>query len=219
MKHPNFKKLFLTVTSVFILLSLSAQSDTAKSRKNSIAFNVNGLLAQLLNNNSGSQTVITYRRHFQKWNLRVGLGGHYNLTEFDGSNPSYFDNSSAGAHMNIGYERTVLTFKHWQGYAGIDVVGGFYQYSTTSPYDNGVIRERSGYTWSGGVSPLLGINYQLNPLIGLGIETSYRITYNSGLMKDKYLYNGGVYSTYQERYYGISTSSGSPLRITLRICF
>ncbi len=215
------KKLILICLCTIFILNLDAQTsnDSVSVKKNSVAVNVNGLLSYVFNGNYNSDAMLTYRRHFRKWNLRVGLGAYVSnndrLTDVNTVNNYHY----TAINFRTGVEFPVLRYNNWQAYIGGDAVGAYNTNSQERDYDNGVRELRESMTVSAGMSALCGINYQLNSLLSFGAETNYDILLSQGETKISYSTGGWTYDTDYEDYRGISASYSSPIRLNIRIHF
>jgi hypothetical protein len=117
---------------VFLVLlinfsSLTAQSETT-TFKHEFGTDVIGLVQEILDfNNAQFDTPytsiyhLTYKRHFEKMSLRVGVGGNISADEVtDNAINEIIKNSRFLLNYRIGLERSTNLSKRWNFYYGVD---------------------------------------------------------------------------------------------------
>jgi hypothetical protein len=213
------KKIILSIVSVFCLLNVIAQNDSVAAKKNSLSINVNGLLAQMFTGNNSSQSLLTYRRHFSKCNLRVGMNGYTHISDdYSVDNPVYnFSYTRFG--LRSGVEFPILQFRKWHAYLGVEAVGGVYEHRRNQHYDTGVVENERTTLYSMGISAPCGINYQLNQLISFGAEAAYDVIYEGGTTITKTSFANSVYNETTEYHDNLIASYSSPIRLQVRVHF
>lgn len=213
----------LFVLSVILLTSVSAFADTAGDtaaiRKNSIAVNVNGLLAQMFTNNYYAPSVVTYRRTSGRNALRVGLGGSLYAGDRMQNDTNNAQSQFYRSIARIGWERTMLKYNKWSAYAGLDVVVSYnysaYSVSSIQGYTTKNVEKTLGL----GLSPVAGLVYAMNPMISFGAEAGLDFLVESEIRETEYFYPSGVVYNRVMRSSEFLTRYNSPLALSVRICF
>ncbi|MCW3071931.1 MAG: hypothetical protein JWO44_1821 [Bacteroidetes bacterium] len=145
-----------------------------------IAISATSLLRQFLPGtapvSSSSSNLISYRRVFKSNALRIGLGGNVvnddqSLTDSTGATHG---NYSAG--IRVGYEHYCYLAKKWMWYFGADLTAGYSANNTTN-YNPLATYKSSQNTSSYGLSPLLGITFNINPRLSIATEASLNVAY------------------------------------------
>lgn len=172
-------------------LSVSAQNvakdSTNKEYKNLISLDAMSLLTKFVN--TGDLPVswyapyqLQYKRYFGKNALRAGVGINssqtHNYTSF--LDTVDYTSSIFSGVLGVGYERQVNLSKRWQLYYGADFFGEYEYTYTRQEYvpSYQVYRQKiTGYGY--GISPLLGIAFNINKRLSLGTEASYDVEYKT----------------------------------------
>lgn len=213
------KKIILTSIAALCLLNLTSQTDSAALKKNSLSINVNGLLSQVFTGNNNSQSLLTYRRHFSKYNLRIGLGGYMHVNDDFSADITTYNFSYGRTTLRSGVEFPVLRYNKWHAYLGVETVVGLYQHTSKRRFDNGVFEHDKTELLSVGLSAPCGINYQLNQLISFGAEAAYDVLYETGTTESYSSFGGTVYNETKELHNNLIASYSSPIRLQVRIHF
>ncbi len=176
------KNFQLVLAILFISCSLSAQTTTyntvEKPIKNEIGANATLFFRQFLNSNNATNFpdnpyLITYKRHFQRFILRGGLGIDINTaTE---SNQKFADTRTRlinNYNYRVGYEKPFPLMKKIRGYWALDLVGA--QLTNELRIDSGFdIVSTSENTWGAGGGAVLGFEYAFSNNFSLATETAY----------------------------------------------
>lgn len=174
-----------------------SQSDTSSKHKNEFGLDVTGTIrffTKFQNTSDYSYTptyYLTYRRYFEKGNIRFGIGGGASSQEIPspfGDSTIYKDNSSS-LDTRIGWEFKSELSKRWQVYYGLDFRFSFGGRKNEAAFFNG------GYAYGAeshfrtfGVAPVLGFRFRINDRISLLTEASF------SLNASKYYKNRNFYT-------------------------
>lgn len=215
------KNLFTLLIALATVSVLPAQTDSSLTYKNVFSLNVNGVLSGIFDPSaySGDQ-MITYRRVMKKINLRAGLGGRFTTQNSTGLNGYEGERENIFVSLRLGLEHTFFTYRKWSFYAGGDLVG---------MHQNGSQVETNAYSYSHyeqryrtesvGIGVIGGIVCQINPRIGISLETGLDVLY------EKWWSYSSTYNTNNGSYISdvtgnqIITRSQSPASINLRVSF
>ncbi|MCW3105079.1 MAG: hypothetical protein JWO09_3519 [Bacteroidetes bacterium] len=159
----------------------TVQADTAKKEfRNIIAINATSLLRQVLPGMtplpSSSPNLISYRRIFKSNALRIGLGGNVvsddqSLTDSTGTTHGNYN-----AGIRVGYEHYCYLAKKWMWYFGADLTVG-HSVNNTTNYNAIATYKSSQTTNSYGISPFLGVTFNINPRLSIATEANLSIAY------------------------------------------
>lgn len=166
------KPFFLSIVLLFLTQLLLGQntSNIPETRQHQISIDA----IDLLRNQS---VEVLYRRKTEKGNLRLGLNAGFN-SNLAGENQN---GTTAGAYtgrlgLRLGHEWH-RTWREFIWYYGADLsLGSAYGRSESESMANQstlvetTLRERQSLQASAAVQPLLGIQYQINPMISIGGE-------------------------------------------------
>ena len=168
--------------AVIGLLSLSALLVRAQEAnpKNEIGVDATYLIARFIPNSTGfelSSTALTYRRYFDSFNLRAGLG-------FQSSNQEYtlegidevFTSNRRFFLASLGIERPIELSERWQTYFGLDIFYSQLDDRGLTIYNfNAGVREEQVVESNQGLSPFLGIRFRINDRVSLFSEANFQL--------------------------------------------
>jgi hypothetical protein len=194
------KKLVFITTLLCMISALQAQESTEKVYKNEFGIDGTNFVKQFLNFNSSSSPTsatpyspvyyLTYRRKFEKGNIRFGAGG--NFTNNNDASQYVPDSLDFRFHnhtvnLRLGWEFAENLSKRWEVFYGLDMRCNFiknldeYQENSSSYY-TGYESITNGYN----LSPLLGIRFRISKRLSVSTEASYSVQYE--LNKSRYFY-------------------------------
>jgi hypothetical protein len=219
------KKNFLSLAFIFIALTTYSQvtmpDAVKKEYRNIIGIDATGLLQQFFNLNTDSYLaypyMISYRRVFKSNALRIGFGGNFfNNTETFNDKNEVKDNYT-DINVGIGYEHYRYLGERWNFYFGADAIVNYSNHKFHYSSSNSELIETSYKSIAFGVSPLLGLVFELNPRLFLATETNYDIAYKLAERVQIYSPEAGGKSTTKEK--GFYTSFHAPVMLNLRFVF
>jgi hypothetical protein len=175
----------LFILMLIVPATLAAQSETT-TFKNEFGTDIIGLVQEILDFNNPQFNVpyapiyqITYKRHFEKMSLRVGVGGNISADEVaNNAINEIIKNSRSLLNYRIGVEKPINLSKRWNFYYGIDFKQGISNDRADFNYQNGGWRIGSDSKSSTfGVSPLFGIEFRITDRIALQTEANFMAYY------------------------------------------
>lgn len=188
------KKVFAVTCLLFASIAGAyAQNDSLPTYRNIISVNINGLLTSILSQpNSAGDPAVIYRRVMKNNTLRIGIAGSLrndnNIVNDTGQRIYEYHRFT----FRTGIERNIFRYKGWSGYCGGDLVLSYYHfhdghlepgYGTVLEYADAGI----------GISPILGIVYQVNPRISFGLETNVTFMVERFVSDDQTVYPNATY--------------------------
>jgi hypothetical protein len=220
------KKTILIIVIAIISCSVFGQitkpDTTKKEFKNSIEVDITSLLHQFFYSGQGfygssPYYIISYKRFFKSNALRFGVGGDIsddNSTKNDTIDSKY---SRYSFNVGLGIEHYFYLSKRWNFFFGIDATASYLENvhvqgnSTTSSYKS------NDFQYGFGVSPLIGIQFNINRRLSLSTETSYNISYTYGI--DKRTQTPPSSYDYETKSHGLQSTFYAPLGIKIRLHF
>jgi hypothetical protein len=126
---------------------------------------------------------LTYRRLFEKGNLRSGIGGfieNKDLRSAFAEDINKYNYESFNLNFRIGWEWKNEFSKRWQVFYGCDFRPSYFHIKDDAPfwnggYANGYEQEVTNF----GIAPLIGFRFRLNDRLSLSTETSLSFNYQS----------------------------------------
>jgi hypothetical protein len=182
------KKVILIIALVAISLNLKAQTEDKQMKKYRSQLNIGYF--NLFSLSSQNSFGIGYKYSIKNGALRIGSSFSYSNAnnKFSSStNPQTSNSRSFNIDPKIGYEFH-RDFNKFQILYGTDIKG-YYQNSITknTSYNATVevvyIYEKN--TYGIGISPFIGLKYQINNFISITTETSFDILYSKSKSKDE----------------------------------
>lgn len=177
----KFLKNNLFILMLIVPAMLTAQSETT-TFKNEFGTDVIGLVQEILNFNNtqfGAPYApiyhLTYKRHFEKMSLRVGVGGNISADEVtDNAINEIIKNSRSLFNYRIGVEKSMNLSKRWNFYYGVDFKHLIDNGRTDYSAQNGGWRIGSDRKSSRlGLSPLFGIEFRITDRVALQTEANF----------------------------------------------
>jgi len=176
----SFKNTLL-ILALILPIVIQAQSEK-ETKKNEIGTDLTSLIEQILNFNQSefftpySATYqLTYKRHFKKFSVRMGIGGNSFSRERDSQvSDEKVKSSSQRFNYRIGIEKQMNLGKRWRFFYGLD----FRQFISNSSNDfnyqnagwrHGNDRKRNTI----GFSPFFGIDFKISKQISIQTETNF----------------------------------------------
>lgn len=177
----KFLKLPLVVLICILPMLVSAQT-VHETNKNEIGTDITALLERILNFNRSeffspynATYQITYKRHFDRFSLRAGIGGSTNSEDADDSfSNDVLKRNSQRINYRIGIEKGIKLSNRWGFYYGIDFRHSISNMRNDFWYQNGGWRygfDRKGSVL--GVSPLFGLDFRISDRIALQTEANF----------------------------------------------
>jgi hypothetical protein len=175
-----------TLALIFLWITLHsglhAQADSTKTRRHELGMDVIGFV-RMFPNIGGSldfwspNYLITYRYHFKKSNLRMGLGGTGSQDEFKVFQPSQPTERVAGSFFaidfRIGYEGVSNLHKKWQVLYGVDLRPTFlYSAAEYAISGSGTTYHQELFAHQYGVAPVMGFRFKPTNRISIVLESS-----------------------------------------------
>ena len=176
----SLKKTLLILALISPII-LQAQSEK-EINKNEIGTDITSLIEQILNFNQDQFSTsfspiyqLIYKRHFNKFSLRMAIGGNSFSRERDSQvTDEKVNNSAQSFNYRIGLEKQMNIGKHWRFSYGLDFNQVISNSSNDFIFQNGGWRhgsERKRNTI--GFSPFFGIDFKINERISLQTETNF----------------------------------------------
>lgn len=186
------KKLLLVSTFVFLFgISFSqvksVKSDSNKVYHNEFGLDVSGFLDRYIpfgqNEYSLPSYYLTYRRHFERGNIRGGIGGDFERRILRNSNNSFdsnkYHNTDGVLMVRFGWEFEKNLSKKWEVYYGLDLKYNIdYQKNFYFSMSNDYVSTVKSNYQSFGLSPLLGFRFRLTNRLSLTTEANFTIYYS-----------------------------------------
>jgi len=181
---------YLKKTCLFFLFAfpvlMFAQSENSQSGdsqgKNEVGMDITYLTSSLLgssgNDFGGSPSLsgvyqLTYRRHFDKFALRLRLGTYLN-GEDDENDGNTLTSSSYRVDYRLGLEKTLEISDKWNLFYGIDFRHSISEFN--SQWLNGeVLTNRTSSTNRFSLAPILGIEFRIAERISLRTESNMSV--------------------------------------------
>jgi hypothetical protein len=210
------------ISSILLLFSITTFSfsqivtpDTSKREyKNVIGLDATGILREVVNLSSTpyfySPYIISYRRIIKRNAIRVNIGGYISNSDV-AINGNTMKNSTSSFDFAVGFEHYAYLTKRWNYYYGIDLLTKIYY---TEGITNNAINRMTKNSF--GISPLVGLQFRINPRMSISTEASYDIIY--AMIKTSSTFNFSPYSSNSSRT-AFEARFNSPLSISFRIQF
>ena len=119
---------------------------------------------------------LTYRRYFEKGNIRIGIGGGVSNQEIPSpfGDSAIYENNSSALDSRLGWEFKSEISKRWQVYYGLDFRFSFGNTKDEATFFNGgyAYGYESHFT-TVGFAPVLGFRFKLNDRISLLTEANF----------------------------------------------
>lgn len=220
------KQLLIFITATLFSTSVFSQTvspDTTKKEfKNSIGLDVTYFIRQFTFSNGGPNyyynfpSILTYRRIIKSNAIRISLGGYVNNNDGIMNDTLKEKNSRSNYNIRLGFERYFYIGKKWMGYFGPDLVAGYTEFGSehNSPSEKYKMKQE---TYSYGISPFLGITFQINSRLSIASEASYDLIYNQ--LKESRNWSKDPDRDRLEKNNGITTAFSGPQLINLRLKF
>lgn len=180
------RKIYLLLLLLQTNFSFS-QTDSSFFFKNEFGIDATGTLRFFTQFQNSSDYLysptyyLTYRRIFERGNIRFGIGGNASNQE----RPSPFGDSSiynykeSSIDTRFGWEFNSNLTKKWQVFYGLDFRFSFGNIKNESAFFNG------GYSYgfeshftSIGIAPILGFRFKINNRISLLTETNFSVNFS-----------------------------------------
>jgi len=169
------KKIATILVSIIISLNITAQGvtniDDSKKKQINIGY-FNAFKLSSINDFG-----IGYKHTFKNSALRFGSTFYYNSQEqgYDNNNYSYIS-KSLRVRPRIGYEFH-QNYNKLQLLYGFDLTGIIEDYNRTreNGQDDDYLHESN--TYGAGISPIIGLKYQINKTISITTETSFDVMF------------------------------------------
>lgn len=187
------KKALLILSLSFFILRISAQ-DTTKQElndpnlsKNELSIEATAFIKQFVNlygttGQNLSPYLFMYRRHFNEYALRVGIGGNFRNSEVKADDQFIGNSSYYTLVLKLGLEKKKDIGQRWQYYLALDLWSNIYNYMGTNDYtiNANSIADRTDFFKIDnkfGIAPTLGIRFKFNDQISISTETNLQIYY------------------------------------------
>lgn len=159
--------------------------------------------------------MISLKWAFKGQAIRFGISANFNNNkgaDNDSIKNSYKQNT---VYLGFGYEKYRCLGKGFMLYYGID--GIFSQYNSVNKYNSTVYssREYSSKTYNYGVSPVLGILFNINHYLSFSTEMSYDAIFTKSTSKS--LTNPSSSNDHTTTNNGFSTTFNAPTSLILQI--
>jgi len=178
------KNRILILISIFLMLAQHSisQNDSTFKYKNEFGLDVTGTIrffTKFQNTSDYSYTptyYLTYRRYFDRGNIRVGIGGEVSDQEITGmvGDSNVYRRISNGIDSRLGWEFKSDLSKRWQAFYGLDFRFSMGKQRNEAAFFNGgyaVGFENQSTTY--GVAPVLGFRFRVNDRISLLTEANF----------------------------------------------
>ena len=179
------KKSIISILLIFASINIFAQKTQELSEPNKHQLNIGYFNA--FNLTSINNLGIGYKYTFKdKGALRVATSFNYSDDKREYDNRLQ-NNSSIGVNPRVGYEFH-MNFRKIIVFYGVDIVGSYIESKESIEYydpDLYKYNSESTITYKGiGVSPILGVQYQINNSISISTETSFDFMYKKVIRDD-----------------------------------
>ena len=182
-------KTLLVISILFLSINLNAQTNQEeKTKKNQINIGYFNAFSLTSINDFG----IGYKRTIKNGELRFAYSGYYNNQEtIDADNTYVSTTNTFRLKSRLGYQFH-QDYNKLQLFYGIDFTGQLENAKTvrfnTSSSQNDYSSDQ--ITFGNGISPFIGIKYQINKTISISTETSFDVSFSKSERK----YSSGTFS-------------------------
>lgn len=189
------KLLILLFCFLFLAQNALSQNDTSKINRNEFGLDATGTIrffTKFQNTSDYSYTptyYLTYRRYFDKGNIRFGIGGE--VSDIEQSSPfgdsAIYNRTSNSLDTRLGWEFKSDLSKRWQVFYGLDLRFSVRDFRNESSFFNGGYAygfESNSKTY--GIAPVLGFRFKLNDRISLLTEANFNFNLSKYKNKDFY---------------------------------
>ncbi len=182
------KKISSLIVLIFLSVFLWGQSNEETSTKDSVKYQIgtdlSPLYRNLLKTNSSTNSffnapyVLTFKRMKNNRAFRFGIGTDIKREISNESQADTFIQNSIRVRM--GFEKQKKVSKRWQINTGVDLN---FSSSRRDDSNNNTFNSNSK---SYGISPLLGVQFQLTPHLFLQTEASFNLFYQTSYFESSF---------------------------------
>lgn len=194
--------LFFAFISVLNVSFSQVKTDSTKVYHNELGIDATGFIMRFLpfaqNDFYEPTYYLTYRRHFESGNIRVGIGGDFSRRDVKNYNNTTDTNKylslTHSIDTRLGWEFVNEISKRWQVYYGLDLKFSK-QYFNNSGYNfnSDYITGYESKTQSIGVSPLLGFRFRLTKRLSLTTEACFTVNFENYTSRRKFTPTSNLY--------------------------
>ncbi|MDF2438752.1 MAG: hypothetical protein K0Q95_3128 [Bacteroidota bacterium] len=184
------------VTLLIILIcSLKAYSQnvsadtTKKDFKNAIGIDASTFVRQFFISNNTSlpvqrfPTILSYRRFIKSSALKIAAGAYVQTTDNTTNDSVGNKTENSGYCIRLGYEHYSYLGKRWMYYFGADLIYAHSKDHSDTHFSTTSASEYTTIATDYGISPLLGINFQITERLSIASEASFDVAYEMGNTK------------------------------------
>ncbi len=177
--RKQYGLLFLIILSINYS-GFSQNQPITSDNKHEIGFDITLLLDNTIFKtrlNYPNLYQLMYRYHFNKWDIRSGIGVNYGAGKSLTNDTSSIDSENKFFAFRAGVEGKLDFYKRWQFFYGIDLLTRTTIYSSTDKFSSINKTEYFDKYQRYGVAPLLGLRFKLNKRISFTTESNFAIYY------------------------------------------
>lgn len=168
----------LTILLIFSALSSFAQNDSTyfpRKHKMEFGINVTSILSNFVGNNANEVTnagdfPLTAKFLMNKSAIRIGAGLQWTGTKKQVINQFTLLNADNSVFLRSGYEYRTYIGKRWMALFGFDVIGNYFDKTSTTASGEIITLTRRGIGFGGGA--VYGLQFALSKRVHLGCEGS-----------------------------------------------
>lgn len=149
------------------------------NNKHEVGFDITPLLSNTIFKSTGFQPLlynVMYRHHFNKWQLRGGIGVNYNSGKLYTNDTTAMSRQYKYLAFRVGIERKIDFYRRWQFFYGLDLLTRINSSTAIHKHPGNTIEnidknERYGF------ASLLGFRFKLNRRISITTESNFAMYY------------------------------------------